>query len=92
MIPSKDPSAILDYVIDWSQWLEDDETLTNAMIDVGAGLELNPGEKETITTPESVTFWLGGGQLNRTYFVQCHIQTSDGREDKRSFRLRIASR
>ena len=95
--PLKDPSAVLDYVFDWSEeWLATGETIA---------LHPDTGQKLiTITVPTGITLdswsesdgeitvWLSGGTVGTTYRVECEITTSAGRKDERSMWIRVADR
>jgi hypothetical protein len=84
----KDPEAILDYTIDWSEWLPEGDTLAAATWTVPAGLTLDSQSN----TEALATGWLSGGLLGSTYVVTCHITTAAGRQDDRSLRVRIQNR
>ena len=81
----KDPSAILDYQIDWSIWLGANDTLQTVTWEISSGL-VKDSESNTSTT---ATIWLSGGTLNQFYTITCSIITAQGRYDQRSFVLRI---
>lgn len=84
----KDPNARLDYVWDWSAYLEDGETITEHTVTVESG------DVEIDGTPQEasgvVTAWLQGGTTRSV--VTCHIVTSEGREDDRSRTITIRER
>lgn len=85
---AKDPSAVLDYSMDWSQWLQVGETLAVATWSVTAGIV-----KVSETNGNTVaTVWLSGGSASKEYVINCHILTTSGREDERSFRIRVKNR
>lgn len=84
----KDPNAVLDYQWDWSDWLDEGETITVAVITVPAGLTLD----SQVDTGATVTAWLSGGTAGDGYRIICHIETSEGREDDRSIYLRCRER
>lgn len=90
--PPKDPAAVLDYLVDWSAWLAQGETITNADVTVPDGLTLNPGGKQTTRDDGKVSFWLAGGVDGMAYAVGCRITTSAGRTDERTFRLPVQNR
>lgn len=81
---TKDPDAVLDYVWDWSAWLDDD------VID---DFEVLPADGITVqsssATDTAVTVWLADGELNATYAVTCRIFTLGGRTDDRTSRFRV---
>lgn len=85
----KDPDATLDYAIDWTQWLVDDQ-ITNSTWEVPAGLTI---ENEVFTSTSTVV-WLSGGEVGKTYTITNHITTNStpNRIDDRSFVIYIAQR
>lgn len=84
----KDPDALLDYVFDWSDWLEAGEVISSYEIDVETGLT-----KESDSESDGlVTVWLSGGANGESYIVGCEITTSKSRTDERSMRLVINDR
>lgn len=85
---TKDPTADLDYAVDWSQWLAAGETISTAVWDVPAGLT---SHDDTIAGSETV-IWLGSGTENKVYYPSVTVTTSAGRTDRRFLEIRIASR
>lgn len=84
----KDPEAVLDYAFDWSDWLEDDETISSHDVTVGTGLTKDSaGESAGM-----VTAWLSGGTHNEDYIVACKVTTSLSRTDERSINIRVRER
>jgi hypothetical protein len=81
---TKDPTAILDYSIDWSDWLLEDTILTSNFT-VGAGLTVDLSTNTTTST----TVWLSGGTIGFTYNVVNKITTAGGRQDSRTFTVTI---
>ena len=84
----KDPQAVLDYVIDWTAWLQVGETIVASVVAVPLGITLN-SQPNTATT---VTAWLSGGTVGRSYIVTSHITTNLGRQDDRSIRVNVVER
>lgn len=86
---SKDPDAVLDYVFDWTEWLDDiDDTIS--------GIEIIP---ETGITCDSSSFtektaiaWISGGIAGTTYQITCRITTAAGRIDDRSIYISVIER
>ncbi len=77
----KDPDAVLDYVVDWSDFLDDD-TITGAPVwTMPAGLTKD-SQSNTGTT---ATAFISGGTAGNGYTVACKITTAAGRTDERSF-------
>ena len=87
-VERKDPDDVLDYVFDWSDWLETGETLTIAAWDVPTGLSNDDDNIGTTTA----TVWLSGGTAGETYTIGCTVTTSTGRVCERSCRIVVAER
>ena len=86
--PLKDPSAVLDYVFDWSGWLASGETIDTHTITVDTGLT-----KDSSTEDDGkVTVWLSGGTAGINYKVACLITTSAGRTDERTIWIKVTDR
>ena len=79
---AKDPTAVLDYYIDWTAWLAGDVILTStwtATGDVTLGLPIDLGAMQGI--------WISAGSVGTQALVTNHIITVDGRADDRSIAL-----
>ena len=93
---TKDPDSLLDYEIDWTNFLSDsdgnviDSLLSSTFIaPAGVTVRLNPPSTFTST---NTRVWLEGGTEGSQYDVVNRIQTADGRVEDRFFRIRIKSR
>lgn len=85
----KDPSAVLDWAFDWSNWLSTSETITGTpTITVDTGITM--GSQSNTTS--KVTVWLSGGTPGTTYKVACRITTNQGRTDERTIGIRVTDR
>jgi hypothetical protein len=84
---TKDPDAVLDYTIDWSDWLTGAEELTAAAFTVPTGITKDSEEKTTTTA----TVWLSGGTAGESYEITCHITTNNTkpREDDRTIKIKM---
>lgn len=69
----KTPSDSLDYIIDWSAWLESDTISTSTFV-VPPGLTAAAAATNTTTTS---TAWISGGEVGQVYTVQCTIVTAN---------------
>jgi len=84
----KDPSAVLDYQFDWTDWLATSETIATKTITASTGLTV---DSSTIGTG-TVTVWLSSGTAGTKYTVACLITTNQGRTDERSITIQCLNR
>jgi hypothetical protein len=82
----KDPSAVLDYQVNWATWLGTD-TISTSTWTVTTGLTKDSDTNTTTTA----TAWLSGGTAGRTYTVTNRIVTAGGRTDERSFQVKVTN-
>jgi hypothetical protein len=85
----KDPDAVLDYPVDFSDWLADiGDTYASHSIIVSDGLTVDSSsESGGIITPI-----LSGGVVGDTETFTVRITTTGGRTDDRTFYLKIVER
>ena len=86
--PLKDPSAVLDYVFDWTEWLATGETITDHTITADTGITVDSSTEGD----GKVTVWLSGGTAGKNYKVACKITTSAGRTDERTIWIKVTNR
>lgn len=84
----KDPSAVLDWTFDWSNWLAAAETITDHTITADTGITVDSSTEDAGV----VTVWLSGGTARIDYRVSCLITTSAGRTDERSIMIQVEDR
>lgn len=80
--PDKDPAAVLDYTIDWEDWLAGDAIATSEWT-VSAGITAGATGKTDTTT----TIWLSGGLSGQTYTIFNRITTAGGRTNVQTFKI-----
>ena len=85
---TKDPSAILDWAFDWTDWLAAAETIADHTITADTGITVGSSTKDTGV----VTVWLSGGTAGINYKVACLITTSAGRTDERTIWIKVVDR
>lgn len=73
--PTKDPDDILDYALDWTEWLDGD-TLNNATWTILSGSVVK--QSDTIAGNRAV-IWLSGGTSGQNCRLLCRITTIGGR-------------
>ena len=84
---TKDPSATLDYTIDWSEWLGTDEIIDTAWTVPSELTNVKNTNSET-----TATIWLSGGSVGITYYVECEISTDQGRIDSRELTIYVTQK
>jgi hypothetical protein len=80
----KNPTAELDYMVDWEDWLGDD-TIATSTWDVPSGLNQEAESNDDLTA----TIWLSGGTAGEVYSVVNEIFTTGNRTDSRIVRFLI---
>lgn len=101
--PSKSPSEVQDYSLDWSRLLEPSTSIAG----VDYFIEYDEGAKVAFNTTTTVygltnsansisgkvtTIFLAAGVLNRNYKLYCQITDSLGRVTERSVTISIRNR
>ena len=85
---TKDPSAILDWAFDWTDWLAAAETITDHTITADTGITVGSSTEDT----GIVTVWLSDGTAGENYKVACLVETSAGRTDERTIWIKVVNR
>tara|TARA_R100000734_G_C3282509_1_gene75830 strand:+ start:365 stop:676 length:312 start_codon:yes stop_codon:yes gene_type:complete len=80
----KDPESVLDYTINWSDFLTTGDTISSATYTVDTGLTKDSNSNTTTTT----TVTLSGGTAGTVYTVKCVIATAASRTVARRFRVK----
>ena len=86
----KDPNAVLDYTINWTDWLAGDTIVlggspVSSQWTVPAGLT-KTNESFNAT---SATVWLSGGTVGKIYEVVNRIVTLGGRTENRTLEIAV---
>jgi hypothetical protein len=85
---TKDPSAVLDWDFDWTDWLAAAETITDHTITADTGITVDSSTEDA----GKVTVWLSGGTAGINYKVACLITTTEGRTDERTIWIKVVDR
>jgi len=86
--PLKDPSAVLDYAFDWTEWLATGETITDHTITADTGITVDSSTE----SDGKIIVWLSGGTAGINYKVACLVETSAGRTDERTIWITVRER
>lgn len=86
----KQPADHLDYDVDYSRWLPDDDTITTVETEVSP---LDPEAGVTVTSVNVaspvVKVWLEGGVAGVTYTITVKASTQGGRIKESEFQIRL---
>jgi hypothetical protein len=85
---TKDPDAVLKYVMDWSDWLDTGETISTSTWTVDSGITKDSDTNTTTTA----TITLSGGTVGEKYRITNRIVTSGSQTDDRSFYVYVNER
>lgn len=85
----KDPDAVLDYAVDWSDFLsatDPSDTITeSSWTSDDSGITIDSDS----STDTEAKVWLSGGTVGKRYALTNHILTAGGREDDRTIYIRV---
>lgn len=89
---SKDPAAVLDYSVDWTDWLVAGDSLASSSwavepVETGGVVVDSDSHAGPIATA-----WVSGGLAGREYRLTNNIVTADERTDERSIVLNVMNR
>jgi hypothetical protein len=88
----KDPQAVLDYDLDWAEWLTSypGDTLSSATWSTPSPVTSPPliASSPYLAGSKSVV-WLSGGLAGSTYTTTCTIYTTGGRIDERTVTVKV---
>lgn len=79
------PHARLDYAVDWTDWLDPGEVISESEWSAPAGLSVSTSYHDG----RLAVVWLTGGELGATYQVANTVTTGVGRREYRRLRLVI---
>lgn len=86
--PFKDPNETLDYQIDWSERLDEGDTISLSAWTADVGLTAsNPSATDTTTT-----IWLSGGTAGERYNVHNRVTTVGGRIMDQTMEIEVRER
>jgi aryl-phospho-beta-D-glucosidase BglC (GH1 family) len=86
-VPAKDPDSVLDFKVDWSEWLDGD-TIATAVFLVDSGIT----EDSSTNSDTAATIWLSGGTAGVDYNVVSRITTAQGRTADRTIIVPVAEK
>ena len=90
----KDPYAVLDYSLDWENWMPTGEVISTITVTA----ETISGDASPLTVDSStntdyiVTAYLSGGTAGNIYNLEYRIVTDLGKQDSRNLRIKVIER
>lgn len=87
--PVKDPDEFLDYCIDWTKRLVDDDTITSVEWLLSSDEIVKSNESHDTT---KALLWIAGGTAGQTYQVLCRVTTTQGRIMDQTVNLKCAAK
>jgi len=90
----KDPYAVLDYSLDWTNWMPAGETISTITVTA----ETISGDSAPLTidstsnTDYVATAFISGGTVGNIYNVEYKITTDNSKQDSRNFRIKVIER
>tara|TARA_R110000803_G_scaffold191031_1_gene253676 strand:- start:649 stop:978 length:330 start_codon:yes stop_codon:yes gene_type:complete len=90
----KDPYAVLDYSLDWTNWMPAGDTITTLTVTA----ETIAGDSSPLTidsnsnTDYVATANISAGTVGNIYNVEYKIITTNGLRDSRNFRIKVVER
>lgn len=92
---TKDPSAVLPYSVDWSEWISDipGESVASASWAIDSPPDASLTIGSTSVAGSVATAVVSGGTVGRSYSLRCRITTSpSGYIDDRTISVRVENR
>jgi len=90
----KDPYAVLDYSLDWTNWMPSGEVISTITVTA----QTISGDAAPLTIDSStntdyvVTAVISGGTAGNVYNVEYKIVTDNAKQDSRNFRIKVVER
>jgi len=90
----KDPYAVLDYTLDFTNWMPDSDTIST----IAVTAETISGDSSPLVVDSStntdylVTATISGGTAGNIYNLEYKIDTTNGLKDSRNFRIKVVER
>lgn len=80
----KSPTGVLEYIFDWTSYLDSDE-ISTISVSAETGLDV----VSSSNTAATVTAWVSGGTLGKEYALTCQVVTTGGRTYSRTIYIHI---
>jgi len=84
-LPAKSPSAVIDYAVDWTDWMAAGDTLSSVVWTVPSGITKDSSTEDGA----KCIIWLSGGTAGQNYTLTCAITTTQGRKESRQIVIKV---
>jgi hypothetical protein len=84
---TKQPADVLDYDLDFSDWLTGTDVLTGVVATASGPEDLQIQSASIVG--QTAKIWISGGISGSTYKVTATISTSEGRVKQLEFKIRV---
>ena len=84
----KDPYAVLDYSLDFQNWMPSGDTITSISVTADSGITID----SSTNTDYIATAYISGGTAGIIYNIEFKIVTTNGLQDSRNFRIKVIER
>jgi hypothetical protein len=89
---TKDPDEVLDYKLDWSDWLAETPTTEDTITSSTYTLSSTRITKDSDSNDtDSTTIWLSGGTAGEEYGITNRVATNGSRTAEASFTIQVRS-
>ena len=89
---TKQPADVLDYDLDFSDWLTGSDSITGAVATPSASDPVDPADlivQSVQIVGQTVKVWVSAGVNGQNYKVTSTITTSEGRVKQLEFKIRV---
>jgi|TARA_A100001391_G_C4849946_1_gene219432 hypothetical protein len=84
----KDPFAVLDYSLDFTDWMPAGDTINTISVSADSGITVDSTSK----TDYVATATLSGGTAGTIYNIEYRITTTNALQDSRNIRIKVLER
>ena len=90
----KDPYAVLDYSLDWTDWMPSNEVISAISITAESiDGDANPLAIDSTTNTDYIaTAYISGGTVGNIYNIEYKITTDLNKKDSRNIRIKVTER
>lgn len=90
----KDPYAVLDYSLDWTDWMPSNEVISAISITAESiDGDSNPLVVDSTTNTDYIaTAYISGGTVGNIYNIEYKITTDLNKKDSRNIRIKVIER